>query len=166
MISPRFSTTWRYWQKLLRKKPPECWGDDLALNAQQLIGLKADRELPVVWAVARGSFLNKAILVPSALLISAFAPWAITPILMLGGLFLCFEGVEKIAHRFLHKADDDKSHHAEHLQALADPKVDLVQLEKEKIRGAIRTDLVLSAEIIAISLGTVAGTSLLSRRWS
>ncbi len=149
--------------KVAAKKTSGVLGDDLALNAQQLIGLKANRELPVVWAVAKGSLLNKAILVPSALIISAFAPWAITPILMLGGLFLCFEGFEKVAHRFLHDPAQDKVDHAEHLNALADPKVDLVQLERDKIKGAVRTDLILSAEIIAISLGTVAGTSLLSQ---
>lgn len=142
--------------KLATKKTAGVLGDDLALNAQQVTGVKADRELPVVWAVAKGSALNKAILVPAALLISAFAPWAVTPLLMLGGAFLCFEGVEKLAHKFLHSKEEDAAAHARHLQALGDSQVDLVALEKDKIKGAIRTDFILSAEIIAITLGTVA----------
>ncbi len=149
--------------KVAAKKTSGVLGDDLALNAQQLVGLKADRELPVVWSVAKGSLLNKAILVPAALLISAFAPWAITPLLMIGGLFLCFEGFEKIAHRFSHSRAETQERHRDRVNALKDPKVDLVQLEREKVKGAVRTDFVLSAEIIAISLGTVAGTSLLSQ---
>ena len=131
-------------------------GDDLALNAQQVTGVSAERELPVVWAVAKGSLLNKAILVPAALAISAVAPWAITPLLMLGGLFLCFEGAEKLLHAFLHKKSEDDAHHAELVKAVADEKVDLVAFEKDKVKGAIRTDFVLSAEIIVITLGTVA----------
>ncbi|SFH27796.1 DUF808 domain-containing protein [Modicisalibacter xianhensis] len=146
--------------KVAAKKTAGVLGDDLALNAQQVTGVKADRELPVVWAVAKGSFLNKLILVPAALLISAFIPWAVTPLLMLGGAFLCYEGFEKLAHRFLHSKDEDKAHHDEQVKALNDPDVDLVAFEKDKIKGAIRTDFILSAEIIAITLGTVAGASL------
>jgi hypothetical protein len=131
-------------------------GDDLALNAQQVAGVRADRELPVVWAVAKGSLVNKAILVPLALAISAFAPWAVTPLLMAGGLFLCYEGFEKIAHRFLPGAGEDAAHKAELRAALTRPDVDLMSLEKTKIKGAIRTDFILSAEIIVIALGTVA----------
>lgn len=143
--------------KVAAKKTAGVLGDDLALNAQQVTGVKADRELPVVWAVAKGSFRNKAILVPAALLISAFIPWAITPLLMLGGAFLCYEGFEKLAHRFLHQ--DDASEHAETVRALADPSVDIVAFEKRKISGAVRTDFILSAEIIAITLGTVAAAT-------
>ncbi|MEJ6023990.1 DUF808 domain-containing protein [Ramlibacter sp. PS4R-6] len=138
-------------------------GDDLALNAQQVAGVRAERELPVVWAVAKGSFLNKAILVPAALAISAFAPWAVTILLMIGGAFLCFEGFEKIAHRFLHSKAEDDAHHEELARAVADPAVDLCAVEKDKIRGAIRTDFVLSAEIIAITLGTVAEADFLQQ---
>jgi predicted DNA repair protein MutK len=141
------------------KKTAGVLGDDLALNAQQVAGIKAERELPVVWAVARGSFINKAILVPAALAISAFAPWLVTPLLMLGGAFLCFEGFEKLAHQYLHGAAEDTTHHAELMHALEDPTVDLVALEKDKIKGAIRTDFILSAEIIVITLGTVAAAS-------
>jgi len=142
--------------KVAAKKTAGVLGDDLALNAQQVTGVKADRELPVVWAVAKGSFRNKAILVPAALLISAFLPWAITPLLMLGGAFLCYEGFEKLAHRFLHKSHGE---HVETVRALADPSVDMVAFEKKKISGAVRTDFILSAEIIAITLGTVAAAS-------
>ena len=134
--------------KIAAKKTAGVLGDDLALNAQQVAGVKADRELPVVWAVAVGSARNKLILVPAALAISAFVPAAVTPLLMVGGLFLCYEGFEKLAHKFLHRK--------EHLAALADAEIDLVALEKDKIKGAIRTDFILSAEIIAITLGTVA----------
>lgn len=146
--------------KVAAKKTAGVLGDDLALNAQQVTGVSADRELPVVWAVGRGSFVNKAILVPLALLISAFAPWLITPLLMVGGAFLCFEGVEKLAHRWLHTPAEDEAHHEELTRALADPAVDLVALERDKIRGAIRTDFILSAEIIAITLGAVSEASL------
>ena len=142
--------------KIATQKTAGVLGDDLALNAQQVTGVAADRELPVVWAVAKGSFINKAILVPTALLISAFIPWAVTPLLMLGGAFLCFEGFEKVAHKFLHGKDEDEASHAELAGALVDPTIDLVAFEKEKIKGAIRTDFILSAEIIAITLGTVA----------
>jgi hypothetical protein len=142
--------------KVAAKKTAGVLGDDLALNAQQVAGVRADRELPVVWAVARGSFVNKLILVPAALAISAFAPVLVAPLLMLGGAFLCYEGVEKLAHKLLHKADDE-AHRAALSQALADPAADLVALERDKIKGAIRTDFILSAEIIAITLGTVSG---------
>jgi len=142
--------------KLAAKKTAGVLGDDLALNAQQLTGFSANRELPVVWAVAKGSFLNKAILVPAALAISAFAPWAVTPLLMVGGAFLCYEGFEKIAHRFLHAGDDHKPPLQERARVLTDPAVDLVALERDKIKGAVRTDFILSAEIVAITLGTVA----------
>ncbi|CAN7640355.1 DUF808 domain-containing protein [Pseudoduganella sp. LjRoot289] len=142
--------------KVAAKKTAGVLGDDLALNAQQVAGVSADRELPVVWAVAVGSMKNKAILVPAALAISAFAPWAITPLLMLGGAYLCFEGFEKIAHKLLHGEHEDEVHHAELAAAVADPTVDMVAMEKDKIKGAIRTDFILSAEIIVIALGTVA----------
>lgn len=138
------------------KKTAGVLGDDLALNAQQVSGVDASRELPVVWAVAKGSLLNKLILVPTALTISYFAPWAITPLLMVGGAYLCFEGFEKIAHKFLHGAKEEEKHDEQIEQAIANPKVDLVALEKDKIKGAIRTDFILSAEIIVIALGTVA----------
>jgi len=142
--------------KVAAKKTAGVLGDDLALNAQQVAGVRADRELPVVWAVARGSLVNKLILVPAALAISAFAPVLVAPLLMVGGAFLCYEGVEKLAHKLLHKADDE-AHRAALSEALADPAADLVALERDKIKGAIRTDFILSAEIIAITLGTVSG---------
>ena len=148
--------------KVATKKTAGVLGDDLALNAEQVTGVKVDRELPVVWAVAKGSAVNKLILVPSALAISAIAPWAITPLLMLGGAFLCFEGFEKVFHKLFHK-DEEEAHHAEHVAAVADPAVDLVALEKEKIKGAIRTDFILSAEIIVISLGAIAAATLATR---
>ena len=138
-------------------------GDDLALNAQQVTGVRAERELPVVLAVAKGSLVNKAILVPAALAISASAPWAVSVLLMFGGAFLCFEGFEKIAHKFLHSKEEDEAHHEELARANADPAVDLCAVEKEKIRGAVRTDFVLSAEIIAITLGTVAGADFVQQ---
>ena len=141
--------------KVAAKKTAGVLGDDLALNAQQVAGVRADRELPVVWAVCKGSLVNKLILVPAALAISAVAPWLVTPLLMVGGAFLCFEGFEKLAHKFLHRAEDDQAHEAELLQALANPEVDMLALEKDKVKGAIRTDFILSAEIIAITLGTV-----------
>ncbi|NUZ04219.1 DUF808 domain-containing protein [Piscinibacter koreensis] len=145
--------------KVAAKKTAGVLGDDLALNAEQVTGVRVDRELPVVWAVAKGSALNKAILVPVALLISAFAPWLVTPLLMVGGAFLCYEGFEKLAHRFLHGRDEDAGRHAEVVRALADPAVDVVAFERAKVKGAVRTDFVLSAEIIAITLGTVAGAA-------
>lgn len=139
--------------KVATKKTAGVLGDDLAVNAQQVSGVSADRELPVVWAVFKGSMLNKLILVPAALLISAFLPWAVTPLLMIGGAYLCFEGVEKLLHHFSAQKNAD---HQALLTAVADAKVDMVAFEKTKIKGAIRTDFILSAEIIAISLGTVA----------
>ncbi len=149
--------------KVATKKTAGVLGDDLALNAEQLTGLAAARELPVVWAVAKGSVVNKAILVPAALLISAIAPWAVVPLLMLGGLFLCFEGVEKLAHRFLHSPAEDAAHHAELLRAAVRSEADLLALERDKIKGAIRTDFILSAEIIVIALGTVADAPFATR---
>ncbi|MBV6289601.1 DUF808 domain-containing protein [Pseudomonas aegrilactucae] len=146
--------------KVAAKKTAGVLGDDLALNAQQVTGVRAEREIPVVWAVAKGSFLNKLILVPAALLISAFIPWAVTPLLMIGGAYLCFEGFEKLAHKFLHSAEEDKAGHAALTEAVANPAVDLVAFEKDKIKGAVRTDFILSAEIIAITLGTVADAPL------
>jgi len=138
-------------------------GDDLALNAQQVTGVRAQRELPVVWAVFKGSLINKLILVPAALVISAIAPWAITPLLMVGGLYLCYEGFEKLAHKYLRDADAEQAHREEISQALQDPDIDLKTLENDKIKGAIRTDLILSAEIIAITLGIVAASPLLTQ---
>ena len=138
-------------------------GDDLALNAQQVAGVRAERELPVVWAVAKGSLVNKAILVPAALALSALAPWGVTPLLMVGGAFLCFEAGEKIAHRLLHAPGEDARHQRELRDALADPQADLAALERDKIRGAIRTDFILSAEIVVIALGTVAGQDFATR---
>jgi uncharacterized protein len=149
--------------KVAAQKTAGVLGDDLALNAQQVSGVHAERELPVVWAVAKGSMVNKAILVPAALTISYFAPWAITPLLMLGGAYLCFEGFEKIAHKLLHSAAEDAAHEEEIKRAVENSAVDLVALEKDKIKGAIRTDFVLSAEIIVIALGTVA-TATFSRQ--
>jgi len=146
--------------KMAAKKTAGVLGDDLALNAQQVSGVRAEREIPVVWAVAKGSFLNKLILVPSALAISAFVPWLVTPLLMVGGAYLCFEGFEKLAHKFLHSKAEDDADHAQLSAAVAEPTTDLVAHEKDKIKGAIRTDFILSAEIIAITLGTVADASL------
>ena len=138
-------------------------GDDLALNAQQVSGVAADRELPVVWAVAKGSALNKAILVPLALAVSAWAPWAVTPLLMLGGAFLCFEGVEKLAHKYLHTKDEEAARQKALTDTVMDPTFNLGAYEKDKVKGAIRTDFVLSAEIITITLGTVATQPLLTQ---
>ena len=151
--------------KVATQKTAGVLGDDLALNAQQVSGIDADRELPVVWAVAKGSLVNKVILVPAALGVAALEAWLrgrgyniplITPLLMIGGAFLCYEGVEKLAHKFLHKPQEDARHHAELVEAVSDETVDMVAFEKDKIKGAIRTDFILSAEIIVISLGTVA----------
>jgi hypothetical protein len=149
--------------KVAAKKTAGVLGDDLALNAQQVAGVKADRELPLVWAVAKGSMLNKVILVPSALLLSAVAPWSITPLLMAGGLFLCFEGFEKVAHKLLHRPEDVAAAHEKLVQALSDESVDVVALEKEKIKGAVRTDFILSTEIIVITLGTVADSPFVTQ---
>lgn len=151
--------------KLAAKKTAGVLGDDLALNAQQVTGVSAERELPVVWAVAKGSLLNKAILVPAALAISAVAPWAVTPLLMVGGAFLCYEGFEKLAHKFLHRGGeaDDQAHETELRAALEKSDADLAAFEKERVKGAIRTDFILSAEIIAITLGTVAEAEFMTR---
>lgn len=149
--------------KVATQKTAGVLGDDLALNAQQVTGVRAERELPVVWAVAKGSLVNKAILVPVALLLSTFAPWAVTPLMIVGGLFLCYEGAEKVVHRLLHSRAEDALEREKLAQAVADPAVDLVALEKDKIKGAIRTDFILSAEIIVISLGTVATAPLPTR---
>lgn len=137
--------------KVAAKKTVGLLGDDLALNAEQVSGVKADRELPVVWAVFKGSIINKLILVPVALLISVIAPWLITPLLMVGGAYLCFEGFEKV----LHSIKPGKAAQAKELKAIADTHVDLREFEKKKIRGAIRTDFILSAEIVVIALGSV-----------
>jgi predicted DNA repair protein MutK len=142
--------------KVATKKTAGVLGDDLALNAQQVAGVRAERELPVVWAVAKGSAVNKAILVPSALAISAVAPWAVLPLLMFGGLFLCFEGFEKVFHKLLHSEAEHDAEKAELAKALLDPQVDLVKVEQDKIKGAVRTDFILSAEIVVIALGTVS----------
>jgi predicted DNA repair protein MutK len=148
--------------KVAARKTAGVLGDDLALNAQQVAGVRADRELPVVWAVAKGSLVNKAILVPAALLIGTWLPWAVTPLLMLGGAFLCFEGVEKLAHKFLHRAEHEAGR--ERLaQAVAEGQADLPAIEREKVKGAIRTDFILSAEIIVITLGTVASHAFVTQ---
>lgn len=147
--------------KIAARKTAGVLGDDLALNAQQVTGVRADRELPVVWAVAKGSLVNKAILVPAALLISAVATWLVVPLLMLGGLFLCYEGAEKLLHKLLHRHEPEEQQ--ARLEAIADPAIDLVAFERDKIRGAVRTDFILSAEIIAITLGTVATASFLNQ---
>jgi uncharacterized protein len=144
--------------KVAAKKTAGVLGDDLALNAEQVAGVAAKRELPVVWAVAKGSAVNKMILVPAALAISALMPWAILPLLMLGGAFLCFEGFEKVVHKFFHKAEADANHQAIS-HAVTHPEVDMVAFEQAKIKGAIRTDFILSAEIIVITLGTVAAAA-------
>jgi predicted DNA repair protein MutK len=149
--------------KLAAKKTAGVLGDDLAVNAEQVSGVQAEREIPVVLAVAKGSTINKAILVPVALGISALAPWLVTPLLMIGGAFLCFEGFEKIAHKWLHPPDEDEANHEHLREALLNEKIDLVAFEKDKIKGAVRTDFVLSAEIIAISLGEVAEAEFLTR---
>ena len=149
--------------KVAAKKTAGVLGDDLALNAQQVTGVRTDRELPVVWAVARGSLLNKAILVPAALAVSAWAPWLITPLLMAGGAYLCLEGVEKLAQRWLRSPVQAQAARAAREQALADPTLDLLALEKDKVKGAVRTDFILSAEIVTITLGTVAEAPLLQQ---
>lgn len=148
--------------KVAAKKTAGVLGDDLALNAQQVSGVASERELPVVWAVAKGSMVNKAILVPAALLISALAPWAVVPLLMVGGAFLCFEGVEKLAHRLLHSKEEDAAHEEELKRALLEDG-DLRNIERDKIKGAIRTDFILSAEIIVISLGAIAAANFITR---
>ena len=142
------------------KKTAGVLGDDLALNAEQVSGVRADRELPVVWAVFKGSAVNKSILVPCALLLSAFLPWLITPLLMLGGAFLCYEGFEKVAHKLLHGKAEKEHVQQKRLDAIQDPKVDMVEFERQRIKGAIRTDAILSAEIIVIALGTVKDSAM------
>ena len=146
--------------KVAAKKTAGVLGDDLALNAQQVSGLRAERELPVVWSVAKGSFVNKLILVPLALLISVVAPWFINPLLMIGGLFLCYEGVEKVLHSLQHRKAKDEKEAEQELQSI---ETDLATFEKEKIKGAVRTDFILSAEIVVISLGTVATATFISK---
>ena len=146
--------------KVAAKKTAGVLGDDLALNAQQVSGLRAERELPVVWSVAKGSFVNKLILVPLALLISVVAPWLINPLLMIGGLFLCYEGVEKVLHSLQHRKAKDEKEAEQELQSI---ETDLATFEKEKIKGAVRTDFILSAEIVVISLGTVATATFISK---
>jgi predicted DNA repair protein MutK len=143
--------------KVAAEKTAGVVGDDLALNANQVSGVHADRELPVVWAVAKGSLWNKVILVPAALAVSAFLPVAILPLLMIGGLYLCYEGFEKVWHRMFHaKTSDAHADDAAHLTVLTDPTVDVVAMEKERIKGAVRTDFILSAEIVVIALGTMS----------
>ena len=137
-------------------------GDDLALNAEQVSGVRADRELPVVWAVFKGSARNKGILVPLALLLAAFAPFLIQPLLILGGCYLCFEGFEKVFAKYLHPGEEDTTA-AQVVSALRNPDIDLVEFEQEKIKGAIRTDFVLSAEIIVISMGTVQDAAFITQ---
>ena len=151
------------YSKIAAKNTAGVLGDDLALNAQQVSGVRASRELPVVWAVARGSLLNKLILVPAALLISAFLPWLVTPLLMLGGLYLCFEGVEKILHAWLHRNGEDKAHRQEMIRAAADSGAHLARVEKQQIKGAIRTDFILSAEIIVIALGASQEATIMTQ---
>ena len=149
--------------KIAAKKTAGVLGDDLALNAEQVSGIRAERELPVVWAVAKGSLKNKLILVPTALAISWIAPWLIMPLLMLGGAYLCFEGFEKLAPPLLHSHAEDEAEHAELAAAVANPEVDLVAFERDKIKGAVRTDFVLSAEIIVITLGAVAASAFATK---
>lgn len=153
--------------KVAAKKTAGVLGDDLALNAQQVTGVRADRELAVVWGVAKGSLINKLILVPAALLISAIAAWLITPLLMLGGAFLCYEGAEKVVHKFMpnllpHEMDDEMAH-TKRLKANADESIDLAAFEKDKIRGAVRTDFILSAEIVVISLGVMTAATFMTK---
>jgi len=149
--------------KVAAKKTALVLGDDLAVNAEKVTGVRADRELPVVWAVAKGSFKNKLILVPAALAISAVAGWLITPLLMLGGLYLCFEGFESVAHRLLHRGRADQAELIDLSADVADPAVSMLDYEKEKIKGAVRTDMILSGEIIVITLGIVVESNFLSQ---
>jgi len=149
--------------KVAAKKTAGVLGDDLALNAQQVTGVQASRELPVVWSVAKGSLMNKVILVPAALAISAWLPWLVVPLMILGGAYLSFEGVEKLAHRFLHPPEEEARRRAEHIEALKKAKPDLIAMERDKIKGAVRTDFILSAEIIVLSLGVVANEPFATR---
>ncbi len=148
--------------KMAAKKTAGVLGDDLALNANQVQGVKPDREIPVVMAVAKGSFINKLILVPAALLISAFVPVLITVLLVIGGLYLCFEGAEKLLHKWFFSHDDEDNAETR-LNKLSDSSVDLVAMEKDKIKGAIRTDFILSAEIVVITLGSIQEADLMSQ---
>lgn len=145
--------------KAAAKKNAGILGDDLALNAEQVAGVKADRELPVVWAVAKGSFVNKLILVPAALALATFVPWAITPLMILGGAFLCYEGATKVLKRFFTSKEQARTEHKKLLAAVSDQKIDMVQFEKDKIKGAVRTDFILSAEVIVITLGTLSAST-------
>ncbi len=149
--------------KVAARKTAGVLGDDLAVNAEKVTGVRADRELPVVWAVAKGSFRNKLILVPAALALSLLASWAITPALILGGLYLCYEGFEKVAHSFFHDKVEEKAHRRDLLKHVADPTVDLVKFEQDRVKGAIRTDFILSAEIIVLTLGIVAEQTFLTQ---
>ncbi len=149
--------------KVSVEKTTGILGDDLALNAHQVSGVAPNRELPIVWAVAKGSMLNKAILIPGAVAFSAFAPWAITPLMIVGGSYLCFEGCEKIAHKLLHSKQEDDAHHAQHVEILATEEIDVAAAEQEKIKGAIRTDFILSAEIIVIALDIVEKSTLVTQ---
>lgn len=149
--------------KVAARKTAGVLGDDLAVNAEKVSGVRADRELPVVWAVAKGSLWNKCILVPAALVISALAPWLITPALILGGLYLCYEGIEKLAHSLRRSTSEAEAHHKELIDSLSDESVDIVQFENKKIKGAIRTDFILSAEIIVLTLGLVTEMDLLGQ---
>ncbi|MDG2273839.1 MAG: DUF808 domain-containing protein [Halioglobus sp.] len=147
--------------KVAAKKTIGVLGDDLAVNAEKVTGVRAERELPVVWAVAKGSFRNKCILVPAALIISFVAPWLIGPVLILGGLFLCYEGFEKVAETFFHSSVTDTAHGQKREARLAEASGDVVQYEQTKIKGAIRTDFILSAEIIVLTLGVVTDMNFL-----
>jgi len=149
--------------KVSMQKTAGVLGDDLALNAHQVSGVAANRELPIVWAVAKGSMVNKAILVPGAIAISSVAPFAITPLMVIGGAYLCFEGFEKIVHKFLHSKQEDDAHHNQHQEILATEEIDVAAAEKEKINGAVRTDFILSAEIIVLSLGIVESSPFSTR---
>lgn len=149
--------------KVSVQKTAGVLGDDLALNAHQVSGVEANRELPIVWAVAKGSMVNKAILIPGAVLLSSVAPFTIDPLMIVGGSYLCFEGFEKIAHKFLHSKHEDDAHHDQHLEILATEEIDVAAAEKEKINGAIRTDFILSAEIIVLTLGIVANSPFSTR---
>ncbi len=147
--------------KVAAKQTSGVLGDDLALNAEQVTGVQTSRELPVVWAVFKGSALNKVILVPAALVISAVSSTLMTALLMAGGAFLCFEGFEKVVHKLLHSKEEDQAHRDGHINAVLDPAADVVAFERDRVKGAIRTDLILSAEIIVISLNTVIQETLL-----
>jgi len=149
--------------KVAAKKTAGVLGDDIALNANQVTGFSPSRELPVVWSVAKGSALNKVILVPIALMLVAFAPWSLTPLLMVGGAFLCFEGAEKVLHKLLHSKEEDQQHHTELVNHIQMSPEQLLSAEKDKIKGAVRTDFILSAEIVAISLGTMQGAPLMTQ---